>query len=360
VKKNKNKRMLVIITCLLIIIECTTVFLMYKSLSNKKPTLDEVKILNNSSSSGMFAVMLENQSGEYVQSQTNSWPTSGYTFNSERSGCMDSSGKKIPNALEFSNGVARIKTNKKVSCYMYFDVEATAFAIYSDDDNSLRFYKNRDMVEVGDIYKGLSVTNIYTGFEKNSYTWYDEVPWYAQKNDITSVVVEETIKPISISFWFYMYNVSYMNVAKLDTSNVITMQRAFGSIGRNVSQLVIDGLSNWNTSNVTSMYALFREAGYSADAFEIDLSSWDTKKVVYMDSMFASAGYEAATFSVGDLSNWDTSSVVNMVQMFENAGYNATYYLDLSSWNVSKVTSYGSFNAGVTAKVIAPNFSTTS
>ena len=40
--------------------------------------------------------------------------------------------------------------------------------------------------------------------------------------------------------------------------------------------------------------------------------------------------------------------------MLSGTGYNATYSLDLSSLDVSKVTNYASFNEGVTSKVTVP------
>ena len=45
-----------------------------------------------------------------------------------------------------------------------------------------------------------------------------------------------------------------------------------------------------------------------------------------------------------------------MNEMFYNAGLNATYSLNLSSWNVSNVTTYTDFNTGVTSKVTAPTW----
>ena len=45
-----------------------------------------------------------------------------------------------------------------------------------------------------------------------------------------------------------------------------------------------------------------------------------------------------------------------MSEMFYYAGYDASYTLDLSGWNVGKVTSYSGFNDGVSTKVTSPNF----
>ena len=85
-------------------------------------------------------------------------------------------------------------------------------------------------------------------------------------------------------------------------------------------------LDGWNTSNVTTMANMFRDAS----AFNGDLSDWDTSKVTNMSSMF----YRASAFN-SDLSRWDTSKVTNMSYMFNRA---SALNSDLSRWDTSKVT----------------------
>lgn len=46
----------------------------------------------------------------------------------------------------------------------------TAFAVYSEDDHSLDFYKRADVPEVGDKFEFKTVTEVYTGFETETYT----------------------------------------------------------------------------------------------------------------------------------------------------------------------------------------------
>jgi hypothetical protein len=101
------------------------------------------------------------------------------------------------------------------------------------------------------------------------------------------------------------------------------------------------------------MYRIFYYFGYKANDISLDLSEWNTSNVTNMSYAFYYAGYNADTFFV-DVADWDTGNVTNMSYMFSRAGYNADYLLDLSSWNVGKVKSSSSFNAGVTSKVISP------
>ena len=146
------------------------------------------------------------------------------------------------------------------------------------------------------------------------------------------------------------------NLSGWDTSSVTSMSGMFSSAGQNATTWTIGNLSNWNTSSVTNMGSMFSGAGQNAKTWTIgDLSGWDTSSVTSMSYMFSNAGKSATTWTIGDLSSWDTSSVTKMNNMFYYAGYNASNWsLDLSSWNVDKVTSHGNFNTYVTTKVTPP------
>jgi len=70
-------------------------------------------------------------------------------------------------------------------------------------------------------------------------------------------------------------------------------------------------ISNWDTSQVTNMAAMFSYV-YN---FNQDISNWNTSQVTNMGSMFSYAN----SFNQ-DISNWDTSQVTNMESMFSNSG----------------------------------------
>ena len=67
---------------------------------------------------------------------------------------------------------------------------------------------------------------------------------------------------------------------------------------------------NWNTSEVTFMSAMFK----NARAFNQDISSWDTSSVISMQSMF-----NLATSFNQPIGSWNTGIVGNMQQMFWGA-----------------------------------------
>lgn len=91
----------------------------------------------------------------------------------------------------------------------------------------------------------------------------------------------------------------------------------------------------WNTTNVTTMWWMFR----NATAFNCDVSSFNTQNVTNMESTFNSAtnfNNGLATGVAGTLA-WNTAAVTNMVGMFQSAN---SFNCNIGSWNVSAVTTF--------------------
>ena len=91
------------------------------------------------------------------------------------------------------------------------------------------------------------------------------------------------------------------------------------------SAFVGGDLSNWDTSQVTTMGRMF----YHASAFNGDVSSWDTSNVTRMTQMF-----EGATAFNGDLSKWDTHLVMDFGCMFQGA---SSFNGDVSRFDFSSL-----------------------
>ena len=117
-----NKKMCVIVILVLVIIESCTLFLMYKSYSNKNTNLDEVNL--NINNSNMFAIMLEQEDGTYKEDTSSTWPTSGYAYNASMSGCIDINGNKLDGVLSYdsTNNIATVDTGNTSYCYLYFSI----------------------------------------------------------------------------------------------------------------------------------------------------------------------------------------------------------------------------------------------
>ena len=77
------------------------------------------------------------------------------------------------------------------------------YAVYSEDDTSLRFYKEDDGVIVeGEQYEGRTVTNVYKAYEGDSYIYNSSTtnttsPWNEVRDVTTKIVVEDEISPVS-------------------------------------------------------------------------------------------------------------------------------------------------------------------
>ena len=130
------------------------------------------------------------------------------------------------------------------------------------------------------------------------------------------------------------------DVSKVCTTCVTDMTNFIGATG---TTLVCEGrvcassrfnqdISSWDTSNVTSMFVMFR----SAIDFNQDISNWDTSKVTNMNRMFR----YASSFNQ-DISGWDTDNVTDMSFMFN---YATSFDQDISGWDISNVSSCGYFS----------------
>ncbi len=203
-----------------------------------------------------------------------------------------------------------------------------AYAVYSADDQSLSFYNTSKTVSVGGKYNGKTVTAVYTGFLNQGYTSRANPPWsidYA--SDIQKIIVEDVISPTTTQGWFlYTRNCTYVDVTKLDMSNVTTTNMMFSLTGNNATTFQLVGMKNWNMSKVTNI-----------------------------DSMFSGMGQNATTFYMDDISSWDVSNVTSMQTVFSATGQAcSTWSLDLRKWNVKKVTNHNRFLGNGTTKIMEP------
>ncbi|MCJ1994402.1 BspA family leucine-rich repeat surface protein, partial [Lactococcus piscium] len=98
-----------------------------------------------------------------------------------------------------------------------------------------------------------------------------------------------------------------VGLTNLDTSNITTMLNMF----RDCSSLVTLDLSNFNTEKVTDTRDMFRNC---TSLTTLDLSKFNTKKVIDMRGMFR----DCTSFKSLDLSTFDTSAVTEMNKLFEN------------------------------------------
>jgi surface protein len=158
----------------------------------------------------------------------------------------------------------------------------------------------------------------------------DSAPWKTY-TDVLKIVVEgRVVLPSDSSYLFSrLSNLEIIDQAgSFDTSNVTTMFAMF----QETSSLTMLDVSNWDTSSVTTMISMFNLA---SSLTELDVSNWDTSSVTHMSTMF----HQASSLTTLDVSNWDTSSVTHMNWIFSWASN--LIELDVSNWDTSNVTHMG-------------------
>ena len=95
-----------------------------------------------------------------------------------------------------------------------------------------------------------------------------------------------------------------------------------------VSLTGLNGLAEWDTGNATMLTGMF----YGCNRLStVDITSWNVRKVTTTEGML-----QGTPITSLDLSAWNTDSLTNMQCMFENCTKLTS--LNLSGWNTSNVT----------------------
>jgi surface protein len=154
-----------------------------------------------------------------------------------------------------------------------FDV----FAMYSESDNSLRFYRDNDAPAVGSEYDGRTVTAVDVSIDE-----LDELAKY--KTLITSVVVESdiTFPAASMDHYFDGYSkVDTFDLLKLDVSGVTSMEALF----YNCTSARYFDITTWDVSNVTN-FSYFMQ--YCVSVVTLNLTGFSATSAQDTSRMFAS------------------------------------------------------------------------
>ena len=234
----------------------------------------------------------------------------------------------------------------------------TAFAVYSEDDDSLMFYKRRGAPKVGEMFNYRRVTEVYAGFESEKYVnlngdkrseWYRQVPntpWWSVRNAVRTVkVVDGGIAPASIDYWFYqMESLSSIDVQKLDTSRCSDFFLTFGCC----NSLASIDVSTWSTQSLTKLNGTFLGCRRMTS---LNLGGWETSNVVSFHCLFhgcRAMSDSAMQAAIDQLEITENATDFNL--MFEGC-YNLN--LDCSNWNVCADAYHDRFN-NVAPGVILP------
>lgn len=182
-----------------------------------------------------------------------------------------------------------------------------------------------------------AVEDMRSLFSTNSATFDDGYP--SNLSDISGLLKWDTSSVVTIQALFQnntsltsLHGLEFWNVSKMEN-----MRLAFAAgSNHDLNLLDISALTNWDTSSVTNMRAVFQNNKLLSDLSP--LANWDTSQVKDMTSMFVN---NLMLSDASPLANWKTSKVEDMTSMFANC----KMLLDLSplsNWDISKVESMAS------------------
>ncbi len=212
-----------------------------------------------------------------------------------------------------------------------------AFAVYSATDNSFTFYCG-EVPETGTDYNGKTVTTVYTGMEDAPDEERGEVsPYKDVAESVKSVTFDESFasaQPVDTSYWFYgfKYCTEFNGLSNLNTSEVTSIDSMFESC-EVVKSLDV---SSWDVSNVTAMRGVFALCYKLSD---LNVSGWDVSSVTKMNNLF----HDCNNLTSIDVSGWDTSSVISMSGLFQGSGIDS---MDITRWDTSSVQTMSKMFSG--------------
>ena len=225
--------------------------------------------------------------------------------------------------------------------------DSVPFAVYSEDDASLTFYKRRALPVQGIVFEGKTATAVYANIQNTKST----PPWKGVASKIKRVaVVDGGIAPQTMYAWFFeCNNLLSVNLSRLDTSKTTSLGYAFSRC-KSLTDLDLFAL---DTSSVRSFADVFQEC---SSLRSVNLAGWDTSSGKDFRQMF----YRCASLEEIDISSFKTSASTSFEQMFY--GCSSLRSLDLSHFDTGSATTFASmfYNCASLATLDVSMFDTTS
>ena len=210
-----------------------------------------------------------------------------------------------------------------------------AYVVKSSDKKTLTFYyDDQKSSRAGSNVWGIEETKEVYGYICPAWSG----AWNTTESEVTTAVFDASFKnylPKSTEDWFsYFENLKKIEgLTNLNTSEVTTMRGMFYDC---LSLTSLD-LSNFKTENVQYMSYMF----YGCSSLtSLDLSNFKTENVQDMSLMF----YGCSNLTSLNLSNFKTENVQNMSSMFR--GCSSLTSLNLSNFNTENVQNMSSMFYG--------------
>ncbi|WP_434323942.1 BspA family leucine-rich repeat surface protein [Mycoplasma capricolum subsp. capricolum] len=160
-----------------------------------------------------------------------------------------------------------------------------------------------------------STTEDEREFISKNYDWIskksDSVEHYFNPNNPNEILMlgyERTTKKDKVEYKLKQIPTNVNKVPSYLPKIFTSLESAF----KNNINMDIQGIENWDTSNVNNMYQTF----YGAENFNGDISKWKTNNVNYLSYMF----YGASSFK-RDLSGWNVSKTPYQSNFGTNSGF---------------------------------------
>lgn len=225
--------------------------------------------------------------------------------------------------------------------------DSVPFAVYSEDDASLTFYKRRALPVEGSVFEGKTATAVYANIQNTKST----PPWKGVASKIKRVaVVDGGIAPQTMYAWFFeCNNLLSVNLSRLDTSKTTSLGYAFSRC-KSLTDLDLSAL---DTSSVRSFADVFQDC---SSLRSVNLAGWDTSSGKDFRQMF----YRCASLEEIDISSFKTPASTSFEQMFY--GCSSLRSLDLSHFDTGSATTFASmfYNCASLATLDVLMFDTTS
>ena len=248
----------------LVVVASISLFATYKYIYNKSIILDDVK-LKQKIDNGSFAIMLEQDDGTYAESQSNTFPTTGYVFNSDKSGCVDVNGAIIENSLTYNNETNKVnvRVNREAACYVYFN----------------KLYTITNLVQNGSFENGLnswssigvtttnphSINTTYKKFGNNS------VERIASTSGGTNYLTQSLTFIADHTYYFFLYGYTTSSTSQIINSDINSRGGDF--------ELNVTNSSGWlKNGTIVSNYP------YSENR-EISINYSQTSDITYLDGI---------------------------------------------------------------------------
>lgn len=221
--------------------------------------------------------------------------------------------KYVGNYLDWLNGV-----QKDINVYQYDD--GSYYTLYFTH-NTITNHQDR------------TLKTSYIIKPTDSFTSQSKPPWNTYRLTIKKVESDKIVAPISLAYFFLGMNsiTDIDGLANWNTSNVTTMSSMLSSCSNLTN---VNALTNWDISSSKSIGSMFQDC---TSLNNIDgLNNWNISNVESTAYMFSTC---SSLTSVEALSAWDTSAITRMDSMFYKCS-EITSFTPLNSWNVSNVTSH--------------------